>query len=1035
MSDDERLDELLIVWEEQYELGIGLSARQLCSDRPELHEAIDREILKLKRLNLCSERSSAPPVVPGYEIQEIIGRGGMGVVYAARQLSLNRPVALKAMRDGTLADKRKRARFRSEAEAVGRLQHPNVIQIYDVGEHDGCAYFTMERMSGGSLDQKLRGAPLPVVDAAKTAMTLARAIHTIHQAGIVHRDLKPANVLLSCDGTLKIADFGLAKRLQDDGHRISTVTGAVMGTPAYMSPEQAAGNNKQLGPGVDIYALGVILYELLTGRPPLLGPTSLDTLLQVQNEEPLPPSQLQRTIPRDLDTICLKCLEKEPRHRYASAEAVAEELHRFLKGEPILARPVGRFTRAWKWARRNPVRSVAALAALLVVLALLGLGLFVREKQQRDRETLANRQERDQEIQRDEKVVQSYLNAGRYDAAEKTLRSRLERMQDDPTLADRMKPLKAKLARLVPVATFTRLADDGWFKAGDDDLHDEAMPTIEKALKAIGALDSKGQPADPAWWQRVPVDDLNGEQRQRLHLEIYEQLLLAGMLTLGNECLRLTAGKKDHELLMLVLKGNPASAAEFRKAGVYFNLAATLEETGKEGGKCVKPSAARRFLSQEAARLEKSLLALRVPPPQEPKIGAVNDWLENPTDCAFMGGMAFLVGLYPSDPVCQFMTREIGKDNLDAARAKAEELVRRTTFQDNRRVWPHFLAGWLFLESKNYPAAETEFNRCVALRKQYPRNFEFRGLARVGHALQIRAQRGKANDQMADSIFQGALADFVKSRALGPTDPVTYWSQATLLRRLEESNAPELALFADKLGLRPDCLDPYARALDLEQGVLTRAIRRNKLQEARQTAAARVRSAPLWAAQTTGLLAASCGHGPTGLIAALDPRIPRSAEAHERAEALAVLAHSYLLLEDFPKAKIAAADALLCDRANARALAVRGMIFLNEKKLDLALNDFVSAMDLAPRNYLAAIGHARAHEESNAPEKALAAFDRVLADPELANSAYRQHEAHLGRARVLAKLNRHAEAEDAYAIARSIDIAQERRRYSESDPE
>jgi predicted Ser/Thr protein kinase len=299
--------------------------------------------------------------VPGYEVLGELGRGGMGVVYRARQARLGRTVALKVLLAGAHAGEQELARFRAEAEAVARLHHPNVVQVYEVGEEGGHPYLALEYVDGGSLADRLRGTPLPAREAARLAEALARAVHAAHEKGIVHRDLKPANVLLTADGTPKVVDFGLAKRL--DGATLHTQTGAVLGTPDYMAPEQAEG--QAVGPAADIHALGTLLYQMLTGRPPFVAENALDTLLRVRLDEPVPPSVLQPKVPRDLSTVCLKCLPKAPAQRYASARDLADDLRRFLNGEPVRARPVGRAERLWRWCRRNP-----AVAALLVAVAL-----------------------------------------------------------------------------------------------------------------------------------------------------------------------------------------------------------------------------------------------------------------------------------------------------------------------------------------------------------------------------------------------------------------------------------------------------------------------------------------------------------------------------------------------------------------------------------------------------------------------------------------------------------------------------------------
>ncbi len=326
----------------------------------------------------------------GYEIIKELGRGAMGVVYKARQLALNRLVALKMVLAGQHAGPRVLARFQIEAEAVARLHHPNIVQIYEIGEQAGCPFFSLEFVAGGTLADRIATGPRPAREAAEVVRQLGEAMDCAHRAGVVHRDLKPANILLAIkpdaegppgrsggadqlaltDCIAKVTDFGLAKRLEGDSGQ--THAGTIMGTPSYMAPEQAEGKVNEVGPAADIYALGAILYDMLTGRPPFVGKTVLDTLQQVKKVEPTPPRVLLPRVPHDLDTICLKCLEKDPRKRYASAGDLAADLERFLKGEPIRARRVGIWERGWKWCKRRPA---GALLTGLGVLAALGLAV------------------------------------------------------------------------------------------------------------------------------------------------------------------------------------------------------------------------------------------------------------------------------------------------------------------------------------------------------------------------------------------------------------------------------------------------------------------------------------------------------------------------------------------------------------------------------------------------------------------------------------------------------------------------------------
>ncbi len=306
----------------------------------------------------------ALPEIPGYALLRKIGKGGMGVVYHARHLALGREVALKVILAAEHALPEELLRFLAEAETVARLQHPHIVPIYDVGEASGRPFFTMELLGGGSLRQRLASGPMPERETAELLVKLARAAHHAHTHGIVHRDLKPDNVLLSADGTPKVTDFGLAKRLT--GGAGLTATGAILGTPAYMAPEQAS-HDRAIGPPADVYALGAILYECLTGRPPFSGGSIADTLLKVVTEEPTPPARLRSGVSRDLETICLKCLEKDPGQRYASAAELADDLERYLSHRPIRARRTPLLERAWKWRRRHPTAAVLLLLAFLLL--------------------------------------------------------------------------------------------------------------------------------------------------------------------------------------------------------------------------------------------------------------------------------------------------------------------------------------------------------------------------------------------------------------------------------------------------------------------------------------------------------------------------------------------------------------------------------------------------------------------------------------------------------------------------------------------
>jgi serine/threonine-protein kinase len=413
---EERFGEIAFAYLRAREQGQRPDPREWLARHPEFavelagfiadQEAVDRLGAPLREIARAAERpstedpditapengDSSPPAAPrsfgDYEVEEELARGGMGVVYRARQRCLNRLVALKVIRAGEWASEEDVRRFRNEAETVALLDHPGVVPVHEVGEQAGHVYFSMKLIEGGSLARHLGRFRDDPRAAAGLLAAVARAVHHAHQRGVLHRDLKPSNILLDEGGRPHVSDFGLARRVEADSSL--TQSGAIVGTPAYMAPEQATGRKGAMTTATDVYGLGAVLYALLAGRPPFQAENALETLVHVREREPQPPSVVNRRVPRDLETICLKCLHKEPQRRYGSALAVAADLQRFLAGQPIQARPVGVWEWGVKWARRRPL-AVAAAAGLVAALVLLGAaaGWVLSDRAARQREAQA----------------------------------------------------------------------------------------------------------------------------------------------------------------------------------------------------------------------------------------------------------------------------------------------------------------------------------------------------------------------------------------------------------------------------------------------------------------------------------------------------------------------------------------------------------------------------------------------------------------------------------------------------------------------
>ncbi len=510
-----------------------------------------------------------------YELQDILGRGGMGVVYKALQVSLNRPVALKMIKAGVLADEAELKRFQNEAEAVALLDHAGVVPVYEVGEHEGQRYFSMKLVEGGNLSQQLASFKNNPRAAANLLVETAEAVHHAHMRGILHRDLKPANILIDAEGHPHVTDFGLARRVE--GHVEMTQSGAVLGTPAYMSPEQASGRRGSITTATDVYGLGAILYALLTGKAPFGGDSVVDTLDAVRNRLPEPPKNFNSNVPHDLETICLKCLDKDPRKRYASAHDIAVDLTNWLESRPIAARRVGPAERAWLWCKRKP--AVAGLAAAVVLAAVGGTVAVIAVQSRANRDLQASnkllgkqrRRAEDNETQAIE-AVKKFRDAV---ANEPTLKN-------SPALEDLRKRLLKE-----PLGFFKSLRDR---LQADHDAQPKSLERLAQAGLDLGGLNNEiGDKEDALHdcrealviWEKLARENPSDAELQN-DLAVCHNNIGGLEREIGRPAQAIAEHEKSRAIWERLAKENPSEAKYQNKlAGCCLNLGGLQSDTGK----------------------------------------------------------------------------------------------------------------------------------------------------------------------------------------------------------------------------------------------------------------------------------------------------------------------------------------------------------------------------------------------------------------------------------------------------------------------
>lgn len=522
--------------------------------------------------------SAQPPISPrvfgGYEIIEEIARGGMGVVVRARETRLKRIVALKMVLGGALADESDIRRFYIEAEAAAQLQHPGIVPIYEIGDVDGQHFYAMQLIEGPNLKEKAAGGPLPPKEAARLCFEVSQAVGYSHQKSIIHRDLKPENVLLSREGQPMVTDFGLAKSIESSDNL--TQSGQILGTPGYMAPEQATGRTDLQGPGTDIYSLGAILYFLLTGRPPFQAASTLETLDQVVRQQPVSPRDLNPSVPRDIETVCLKCLSKEPRQRYFSAQALAEDLQRFVQGRPVVARPTGRLTAMWRWCLRN--RTVAALLAGFVASLVAGTVVSTRLA------LLAERRAAESESNLRESERQKQAAIRNYAMARRAVDRYFTRVSEDRLLNQPgLQPLQKELLRDALEYYRRFLAE----RREDASLREEFAATLFR----VGLIEETVNPdlsvADEALTQALELQELllkespDSDDLKEAFADTLSALSRIQMLTGEADAALQTAGRALDVRLAIVDQGTDDPRLQRLVASSQMNLGIIQRERGE----------------------------------------------------------------------------------------------------------------------------------------------------------------------------------------------------------------------------------------------------------------------------------------------------------------------------------------------------------------------------------------------------------------------------------------------------------------------
>jgi tetratricopeptide (TPR) repeat protein len=873
------------------------------------------------------------PAVPGYELLGELGRGGMGVVYKARQTGLNRLVALKMVLAGAHAGAQQLARFQTEAEAVAQLDHPNIVQIYEVGEHHGLPYFSLEYVPGGTLAETIAGKPCPPEQAAAVAQQLARAMAEAHQHGVIHRDLKSANVLLTRDGVPKITDFGLAKSL-DSGLEL-TKSGTLMGTPSYMSPEQARGEMHAVGPLSDLYSLGAILYELLTGRPPFLAPSVVETLFQVRHQEPVPPRRLQPKVPKDLETICLKCLQKEPAKRYAGCHELAEDLRQFRAGEAIRARPVGRIERGWRWCRRNPRTALLTAALCGLICAVVASLVIIGVRVSREQEAVA--QAREAATERIEQAAGA-VASGDHRRARDLLGWSDPFLESSPALADVRDRRDTLRAQVAVYAEFKQLLDDARF-----DCRFGSRPEKERGRQTCGRLlalyDDIERGTGPA---AAGLPPLNPEQLQLFKEDAFEAFLVAAQVEqdlAADEPARKEAARKAVVWLNRAEAVLPGTRALHVQRAACWGVLGDRDADAADikRAEAIAPTSAVDRFWRAFAEHARGEVALRNKDAKAAPVHFRNAVAEYATFVqmrpdAFWG--------YFNWAFCLVRLNQLD----DAAIAFTTCTRIRPDFP-----WPYNNRGTIHLNKKRFDQAILDYNLALAHNPRYVEAWANRGIAY--------AELGKTDE---------ALSDLTRAIELNPNYAPAYAKRAEV-RLARKEHAAALGDYDRLIGLTADKNPIYLQRGDAYQGM-------GRYEEAIQDYDRVIAADPRNPAAYYGR--AGAHYARRDYLKARDDysRVialaPRAAGAYENRGVI-----NWLHLKEFDAALRDWNQVIALDPKKPEPHRYIGAVHLGRREYPEALASFQKALELRPDYVQVAWARAQIYLWQGKPQQALAELD------------------------------------------------------------